>query len=247
MTISTSTRARPVPVRPHRRADAGTIRLGQRDIDGLLLCAEHGGAPFDLLAAALTVTPARLRAIVSRWRRAGYAATGRLGPGPAWCWLTPAGMTACGLHYPATRPALARLAHLRAVLAVRLWLAATPDWETARPWWHSERRIRARHSAAGAPHRPDAEIHWPSLAGVPHAGQMWAVEVELTPKPIARTTAIMTALTAPAAYGRVIYFAAPAARPVLARAAGRIAARPGVVAIWDLPAAAYPPDPTVAA
>ena len=84
-----------------RRADAGTVRLGQRDIDGLVLCAEQAGAPYDLLAAALAVQPARLRAIVARWRQAGLAATGRLGPGPAWCWLTPAGMTAAGLGYPA--------------------------------------------------------------------------------------------------------------------------------------------------
>jgi len=72
------------------RSDYGTVRLGRRDIDGLLLCAEHFGAPYDLLAAALGAQPARLRGIVARWRRAGYAATGRLGPGPAWCWLTPA-------------------------------------------------------------------------------------------------------------------------------------------------------------
>ena len=75
--------------RPARRADAGTVRLSQRDIDGLLLAGEHyGGAPYDLLATALQVDPARLPAIVARWRRAGYAATGRPGPGPGWCWLT---------------------------------------------------------------------------------------------------------------------------------------------------------------
>ena len=74
--------------RPARRADAGTVRLSQRDIDGLLLCGEHYGAPADLLALALRVQPERLPAIVARWRRAGYAETGRLGPGPGWCWLT---------------------------------------------------------------------------------------------------------------------------------------------------------------
>ena len=41
--------------RPARRADAGTVRLSQRDIDGLMLCGEHYGAPFDLLALALRV------------------------------------------------------------------------------------------------------------------------------------------------------------------------------------------------
>jgi hypothetical protein len=65
-----------------RRSDAGRIRLTGRDVSGLLLCAEHYAAPYDLLAAALDVGPARLRAITARWRAAGYAATGTVGPGP---------------------------------------------------------------------------------------------------------------------------------------------------------------------
>lgn len=72
------------------------------------------------------MTPDRLRAIVARWRRAGYAGTGRLGPGPAWCWLTRQGMAVTGLRYPASQPSLGRLAHIRAVLAARLWLQTMP-------------------------------------------------------------------------------------------------------------------------
>jgi hypothetical protein len=75
----------------------------------------------------MAVQPARLRGIVARWRRAGYAQTGTLGPGPAWCWLTAAAMSACGLGYPARPPALSRLAHIRAVLAARLWLESGPS------------------------------------------------------------------------------------------------------------------------
>ena len=60
--------------RPARRADAGMVRLSQRDIDGLMLCGEHYGAPADLLAVALHVRLDRLPAITGRWRRAGYAA-----------------------------------------------------------------------------------------------------------------------------------------------------------------------------
>jgi hypothetical protein len=37
----------PVRVLAARRADAGTVRLGERDITGLVLCAEHYGAPYD--------------------------------------------------------------------------------------------------------------------------------------------------------------------------------------------------------
>jgi hypothetical protein len=36
-------------------------------------------------------------------------------------------MKATDLSYPATRPALGRIAHIRAVLAARLWLEAVPD------------------------------------------------------------------------------------------------------------------------
>src|SRR6185312_3755082 len=86
-----------------RRVDAGVVQLSQRDIDGLLLCGEHFGAPFDLLATALGV-----------------------GPGPKWCWLTRDGMTATGLGFRAGPPALGRLAHVRAILAARLWMEASP-------------------------------------------------------------------------------------------------------------------------
>lgn len=226
-----------------RRADAGTVRLGARDIAGLTLCGEHYGAQYDLLAMALGVQPARLRGIVARWRAAGYAQTGRIGPGPAWCWLTPAGMTAVGLGYPAAPPRLSRLAHCRAVLAARLWLQAGQAWRDGRAWWHSERRLRAALPAAGrGGHTPDAEIHWPSLPGSPYAGQVWAVEVELTPKPLDRTTRIMTGLLAPMRYALIVYLTAPAARPVVDRAAAAVPAgeRPRI-AVRDLPPSAFGP------
>ena len=230
--------------RAGRRADAGTVRLSQRDIDGLLLCGEHFGAPADLLAVALRVDPARLPAITARWRRAGYAATGRLGPGPGWCWLTRDGMAATGLGFPATRPSLGRLAHLRAILAARLWLAATPAWAGGQAWWHSERRLRADRPAAGRrEHVPDAEIHWPSLDASPYAGQVWAVEVELTPKPLGRTTRIMTGLLSPLRYAQVIYLTAPAARPVVTRAAAALPAGDQArITVRALPASAFTPE-----
>jgi hypothetical protein len=229
--------------RPARRADAGRIRLSRRDIDGLLLCGEHYGAPYDLLAAALRVPPGRLPAILRRWRRSGYAATGQLGPGPAWCWLTRDGMTATGLGFAAAHPALGRLAHIRAVLAARLWLEISPGWASGHAWWHSERRLRASRPAAGrGGHVPDAEIHWPSIPGSPYAGQVWAVEVELTPKPIARTTRIMGELLT-SVHSMVIYLAAPAALPVVTRAAASLPARDQPrVTVRELPAMALLPE-----
>jgi hypothetical protein len=56
---------------PGRRADAGSVRLGGRDVAGLLLAGDMYGAQYDLLAAFLSVQPTRLRAIVARWRNAG--------------------------------------------------------------------------------------------------------------------------------------------------------------------------------
>jgi hypothetical protein len=218
-----------------RRADAGAVRLSGRDVAGLVLCADMYGAPYDLLAAYLGVREDRLRGIVARWRRAGYAATGRLGAGPAWCWVTRAGLTVTGLAYTPAQPAAARLAHLRAVLAVRLSLEAGPAFREGHAWWRCERRIRAAIGGRAAGHVPDAEVSWPDLPGSPYPGECWAIEAELTPKPLARTASIMAALAGRASdyypgsapgsgprYARVVYLAAPAARGVTSRAAASL-------------------------
>src|SRR5215472_15945957 len=104
-------------------ASAGTNdvtgRLTERDIAALLFVADMYAVQLDQLAAVLRVTQARARAVALGWRRAGYAESARLGPGLPWFWLTRSGLSACGLPYRATSPALSRLAHLRAVSAVR--------------------------------------------------------------------------------------------------------------------------------
>ena len=236
MDTARSTNISAVTSTPARRADAGSVRLGERDVAGLMMCGDMYGAPYDLLATFLAVRPDRLRGIVARWRRAGYAATGRLGPGPAWCWLTRPGLAATGQHYTPTRPALGRLAHIRAVLAIRLSLQDSEAYQVGRAWWRSERRIRAAAGGrVGGGHVPDAEVSWPDLPASPYAGQCWAVEAELTPKPLARTTAIMSGLLARTAdyqpgarpgprprYDRVVYLTAPAARSVVDRAAATL-------------------------
>ena len=123
---------------------------------------------------------------------------------------------------------------------VGLWFAASPAWGEHQGWWQSERRIRRKGPAAGT-HRPDAEIWWPSIDGSPYAGQVWAIEVELTAKHAARTAAIMEGLTAPAGYAQVLYLTAPAARGVVARCADALPAG-APVTVWDLPPSAYAPD-----
>jgi hypothetical protein len=236
-----------------RRADAGTVRLSDRDVAGLLLCGDMYGTPYDLLAGFLGVRPDRLRGIVARWRNAGYVQTGRLGPGPAWCWLTRSGLTVTGQRYAPSRPALGRLAHIRAVLAVRLSLEDSAAYRDGRAWWRSERRIRAAAGGrVGISHVPDAEVTWPDLPGSGYAGECWAIEAELTPKPLARTTAIMHGLLTRASdyqpgarpgtgprYHRVIYLAAPAARGVVDRAAA-VLPRPlsARLVVRDLPGGA---------
>ena len=130
---------------------------------------------------------------------------------------------------------MTRLAHIRAVLAVRLWLQYGQAYREGRAWWRSERRIRAAAGGrVGIAHLPDAEVHWPTLDGAPYAGQIWAIEAELTPKPLARTTGIMRAHAdphqrlrarpAPPAskprYAQIVYLTAPAAVSIVTRSIG---------------------------
>jgi hypothetical protein len=194
------------------RRDAEIVPFTSHDFAGLVLCAEHYAAPYDLLAKALAVRRARLYGIVARWRAAGYAVTGTPDRRTQWCWLTRTGMAACGLPYPARPPAPARLAYIRAALAARLWLESRKVYADGRARWCSDRRIRASlPSYAGPVCVPDAEIHWPFVYGSPYAGQVWAVRA-LTPKPAGRTERIMTSLLSPPRYARVVYLTAPTAR-----------------------------------
>jgi len=224
-----------------KTAGDGILRLSQRDIDGLLLCAEHYAAPYDLLAEALGVGMERLPEIVKRWRNIGFAASARLGPGPSWCWLTREGMSATGFRYSSGKPSIGRLAHTRAVLAARLWLESGPAWQQRQGWWCSERRLHTGRDRRG--HLPDAEVHWPSLVDSPYAGQIWAIEVELTPKPVARTASIMTELIWANRYAAVVYLTSPGARHVVTTAALRLPETDRTrIAIRTLPDRALDPE-----
>jgi hypothetical protein len=221
--------------------------VSERDIGGLLFTAEMYGVQLDQLASWLGVSEARARAVAVRWREQGYAESARLGPGRPWIWLTRAGLAACGLPYQPAAPALSRLAHLRAVTAVRIALESTSGYPAAGAHWRSERRLRAR-AGRRVPlreHLPDGEVHWPDDAprggAVGWAGECWAIEAELTRKTIRRTAAIMTEiLTRTGDYGcpaaevrvpgraprhaRVLYVCSAAARPVVLRARATLGA-----------------------
>jgi hypothetical protein len=236
---------------------SGTGGLADRDVTGLLFVADMYGVQLDQLAGALGASEPQARAAAARWRRAGYAETARIGPGRAWVWLTRAGLAACGLPYRPVPPALSRLAHLRAVTAVRLALESAGAYQQAAAYWRSERRLRARAgSRAGLrEHLPDGEVHWPDGAGVPWAGECWAIEAELTRKTVARTAGIMREILArtgdygcaaadarvagrPPRHARVVYACSPAALPTVTRARTALGALAGRVETRLLPPSA---------
>ncbi len=233
--------------------------MSEPDITGLLFIADMYGVQLDLLRLALGTGDTRTRSLVQRWRRAGYVQSARLGPGQSWTWLTRAGLAVCGVPGPAASPALSRLAHLRAVAAVRISLESATAYRDAGAFWRSERRLRSRMGGRVGlrEHVPDGEVHWPDGAAVAWAGECWAIEAELTRKTVSRTTAIMRAiLTRTGDYGcpaaeafrpgatprhaRALYICSPAARPTVIRARAALGHLAPRVEIRDLPPVALP-------
>lgn len=250
-TVVRAGRTSPLPA-PGRRLSALA-----RDTGALVFVADMYGVQLDQLADVLAITPRSAAAAVARWRAAGIADAAVLSPGPRWVWLTDAGLRACGLPYTAAAPALSRLAHLRAVTAARLALAATSEFAASAAYWRSERNLRA--STGGRvglrEHVADGEVHWPDSAPVPWAGECWAIEAELAPKTAARTVTIMReVLTRTGDYGcpaadvrvpgrmprhaRVIYVCSPAARAVVTTARDALGGLAGKVEIRLLPRSA---------
>jgi len=239
-----------------------TVRgLAVRDAAALIFAADMYGVQLDQLAA-LTRGERAARAAAARWRELGYAETARLGPGPAWLWVTRAGLAACGLAYSPARPALSRLAHIRAVAAARIALEATSGFQRATAFWRCERRIRSRHGVGVRQHLPDAEVHWPDGSGgeeqVRWAGECWAVEAELSPKTVARTVAIMREILArtgdygcpaaeasvpgrPPRHARALYLCSPAALGTVLRAREALGPQGARIEVRNLPPGALLP------
>jgi hypothetical protein len=230
------------------------VPAAERDTAGLLFAAEMYGVQLDQLARVLGTGDARARAVAARWRGQGLAESARLGPGGPWTWLTRAGLARCGLRYAPAVPALARLAHIRAVVAVRLALESASGWAAAGGYWRSERRLRSRMGGRVGlrEHVPDGEVHWADGSGAPWAGECWAVEAELTPKTVARTVAIMRELLTrtgdygcraaevavpgrPPRHARALYLCAPRAAPVVARARQALGSAGARIEIRPLP------------
>ena len=226
--------------------------LAVRDADALIFTAEMYGIQLDQLAF-LVGGERSARAALTRWRSLGYAETARLTAGAPWVWATKAGLSACGLAYAGTRPGLSRLPHIRAVAAARIALEGTRGYRQGNALWRCERRIRSRHRGGSRQHLPDGEVYWPEEAPVAWAGESWAVEAELTPKPVTRTTAIMREILlrtgdygCPAAdavvpgqpprHQRALYLGSPAALATVLRARTELGPLAARVEVRDLPA-----------
>lgn len=179
---------------PRTRRDAGRLRLGQRDAEGMKWCGQQYTVRIDHLAQLFSHLDRRVvssdaaRKTVQRWVAHGYANTAvLLRAEPAYVWLTTRGMSLAGLGYPAIEPTISVLRHTSAVNLIRLHLLERyPYCE-----WRSERAIRAllppRTRGQQLPHVPDGEL------SVPGHGVI-AIEAELTAKTIQRTRNIQLGL-----------------------------------------------------
>jgi hypothetical protein len=213
------------------------------------LVADRGG-PADQTAEVA-------RALVALWGAAGYAESGQLSLGEPWVWATRKGLDACGLRTRVVKPSEKFLRHTHALTDVRLALERTPAWRENGLRWRSERSIRSDLGfPARTQHVADGEVHWPAGSGLPWAGKVWAVEVELSPKSVAVTTQVMhevltqtvdsggvaagmPAPTLAPRYAGLVYVCSPkAVRTVLnarAEVGSPLSAR---ISVYDLPASA---------
>jgi hypothetical protein len=228
------------------------------DIDALVFTAEMYGVQLDQLAAVLGVSVERARGVAVRWQSLGLAESARLGPGPPWVWATRPGMAACGMGYTAGPPPLSRLAHIRAVTAVRLALQGTTAYQRAHAFWRGERRIRAAVRAGLRDHLPDGELHWPSGPALSWTGECWAIQAELTHQAVTRTTEIMREVLGrtgdygcpgaqaaepgrPPRHARALYLCSPAALPAVSQARDELGTLGARIEIRNLPASAALP------
>ena len=83
-----------------------------------------------------------------------------------------------------------------------------------------------------------------SVEGSPRSGESWAVEVELTPEPLARTQSILSGLLAQS-YSHILYLCSAATIPVVSHAARQLppeqAARVAVQPVPPPPSCREPP------
>jgi hypothetical protein len=174
------------------------------------------------------------REVVSRWSDLGYVECRPLTFEDPWTWLTRRGQAAVGVRYRSVRPSAYLLRHCRAVTEIRLAAECRGEWRDGGASWRSEREIlSALGFPSGPVHIPDGEVLWPAAGGT--RGEAWAIEVEVTRKPVARIAGIMRELLArttdydpaygsgvfpgdPPRYAHVVYCCHPLVTGVVTRA-----------------------------
>ncbi len=154
----------------------------------LTVLAEMYGAPRDVVAYMLGVSRSRTYRITARWEAAHMISANRVRPVPGSVWVYPT-RSACeallgrAVRYWVPTPKMA--AHTRAVLELRLALTGL-DLDR----WISERSMRAEVGVVKAG-EPRPHIH--DGRYITTAGDVWAVEVELTAKSAAAARASVAA------------------------------------------------------
>jgi len=237
--------------------------LSEREAALLRYVAEMYALQLDQLAALLRNwgEPAgsaanSAREIVRLWRACGYVDTDQLTLGEPWVWASRKGLNACGMKTTLVKPRPPTLRHTHAVTEARFALERKREHRQSRGWWRSERLMLAGEFPARAGHAPDAEVHYPTGSGVPWAGQIWAIEVELSRKSVARIAAIMQATlyrtdgfgsppgrnTVPGVsfrYARVMYICSPESVRSVVNACGQLGpSQSARIEVHDMPVSA---------
>lgn len=238
--------------------------LSEREADALRFVAEMYGLQLDQLAALLTdrgvpadSALAGARETVAHWRALGYAESEQLSVGEPWVWANRTGLDAFGLKSKQVKPGKSWLRHTHAVTDVRLAIERTEAYRDGRGSWRSERQVRSQlGSPSREEHVPDAEVHWPAGCAFSWAGEIWAVEVEISSKTIERTATIMRQILGrtgeygcppariavpgqPPRYARLVYICSP--RAVQAALNARIelgSVLSAYIEVYDLPESA---------
>jgi len=190
-----------------RRLDAGYARFSERDRELLGFVGEQLTVTVPQLARLCGSSYPTARSLRLRWQRAGWV-EGRplIWQGPAFVWLTRAGVQVAGSPFRALSPSPGAAAHLSAVTEVRLLV----ERELGLGSWECERALAKAHwRAGGSPHLPDGVLET--------ARGRVAVEVELTLKGATRLDLILA--ESARRYPELWYFASPRVLPTLARLA----------------------------
>ncbi|WP_040698892.1 hypothetical protein [Nocardia vinacea] len=156
-----------------------SIRFSPRDMAGLTILAEMYGAPMDVVAEMLGVSINRAYRITAKWAAARMISDRRMRPVPGPSWVFPTKAAAEALLGRSVRhwvPTPKMVAHTKAVFQLRLALTGM-DLDR----WISERQLRSEVGLLKAG-QPRPHIH--DGRYITAAGDLWAVEVELTAKSI---------------------------------------------------------------